>query len=135
MFKDYYLILSICRNATQEEIEKAYKNAYDRYSMAMYSPQEFQDIQEAFSILSVPELRAIYDKELKAFNILGNSNYYKVKDPQLASAINAFQQPELIKPDKSTGCGEKMGIGCICVIIFFILDAIMLALKAKHFIP
>jgi len=70
--KNYYDVLEISINANQEDIQKSYtrsKNAYSGDSVAMYSllsTQEsekiLEEVEEAYSILSVPEKRREYDR-------------------------------------------------------------------------
>lgn len=69
---NYYEVLEIEPSCSQDELEKAYiraKNAYTGESMALYSLMSTQDceqvlenIEEAYSILSIPEKRKEYDK-------------------------------------------------------------------------
>lgn len=64
--KDYYEILSIDRNATQEEIKKAYKRfAFqyhpDRNPGDPKAEASFKEINEAYQVLSNPNKRAQYD--------------------------------------------------------------------------
>ena len=42
MFKDYYLIMGIGKDATPEEIEQAYKNADARLNVRGYISKEFR---------------------------------------------------------------------------------------------
>lgn len=79
MFKDYYLILCVSRDATLEDIEKAFKNANERFKGAT-SLQEIQDVREAIAVLSQPENRALYDRELDAFNSSEDYENYEIKD-------------------------------------------------------
>jgi curved DNA-binding protein CbpA len=70
--KNYYDVLEVKINASQEDIQKSYtrsKNAYSEDSVAMYSLLSTQEcerildeIEEAYSILSVPEKRREYDR-------------------------------------------------------------------------
>jgi curved DNA-binding protein CbpA len=70
--KNYYDILEIATGATQDEINKAYqrsKNAYSGDSIALYSlmtkdecDEMLSQIDEAYSVLSIPEKRREYDR-------------------------------------------------------------------------
>ncbi len=65
--RDYYEILNISRNASAEEIKKAYrhlamKHHPDRNPEDKSAEERFKEIKEAYEILSDPEKRARYDK-------------------------------------------------------------------------
>jgi len=69
MGKDYYKILGVEKNASPEEIKKAYKKKAlkrhpDRVSQDKKeeAQKKFQEIGEAFEVLSDPEKKKIYDQ-------------------------------------------------------------------------
>ncbi|GAB5603778.1 molecular chaperone DnaJ2 [Thermus sp. FJN-A] len=63
--KDYYAILGVPRNATQEEIKRAYKRLARQYhpdvNKSPGAEERFKEINEAYAVLSDPEKRRIYD--------------------------------------------------------------------------
>ncbi len=64
--KDYYEILGVPRDATQEEIKRAYRRLAKKYHPDVTkdpeSAQKFKEIAEAYEVLSDPEKRAQYDR-------------------------------------------------------------------------
>ena len=64
--KDYYAILGVPRNATLEEIKRAYRRLAlkyhpDRNPGNKEAEEKFKEISEAYNVLSDPEKRALYD--------------------------------------------------------------------------
>lgn len=60
--RDLYEILGVSRGASQEEIKKAYKKlAQKLHPDKGGSAQEFQDLQEAYSVLGSEDSRKVYD--------------------------------------------------------------------------
>ncbi len=63
--KDYYKILGVDRNASQEEIKRAFRHLARKYHpdvAGKESEEKFKEINEAFQVLSDPEKRARYDQ-------------------------------------------------------------------------
>lgn len=67
MGKDYYQILGVPRNSTDEELKKAYRKLAlnfhpDRNHGNKEAEEKFKEINEAYSVLSDSEKRARYDR-------------------------------------------------------------------------
>ena len=67
MKRDFYHILGIDQGATSEEIKKAYRQLAQKYHPDKNANdpeygERFKEINEAYSILSDPEKRAVYDR-------------------------------------------------------------------------
>ncbi len=64
MGKDYYKILGVDRNATEEEIKKAYRKMAHKYHPDKKTGDEakFKEINEAYQVLSDKQKRAQYDR-------------------------------------------------------------------------
>ena len=65
-FKDYYQTLGVGREATAEDIKKAFRKLARKYhpdvSKEKDAEQRMQEINEAYTVLSDPERRAAYDQ-------------------------------------------------------------------------
>jgi len=74
MAKDYYQILSVSRNATKEQIKKAYRKLAMQYhpdrnpGKEKWANEKFKEINEAFGVLGDPQKRRQYDQ----FGTVGN---------------------------------------------------------------
>lgn len=75
MAKDYYRSLGVARNATKEEIKKAYRELAHKYHPDKGGDAErFKEINEAYSILSNDEKRSQYDQFGHAFEGAGGGH-------------------------------------------------------------
>ncbi len=66
-YKDYYNILGVSKNASQEEIRKAYRKLAVKYHPDKnqgdsQSEERFKEINEAYEVLRDPEKRKKYDR-------------------------------------------------------------------------
>ena len=65
-FKDYYKIMGLDRNVSQEEIKRAYRKLARKYhpdvSKEADAENKFKELGEAYEVLKDPEKRAKYDK-------------------------------------------------------------------------
>ncbi len=68
--RDYYKILGVSRNASQEEIKKAYYKLAHKYHPDKKDGDEkkFKEINEAYQVLSDTEKRAQYDRFGQVFD-------------------------------------------------------------------
>ncbi|HTW39090.1 MAG TPA: DnaJ C-terminal domain-containing protein [Steroidobacteraceae bacterium] len=65
-YRDYYQALGVARNATAEEVKKAYRKLARKYhpdvSKEPNAEEKFKQVQEAYEVLKDPEKRAAYDQ-------------------------------------------------------------------------
>lgn len=65
-FKDYYRILGLQRDASQDEIKRAYRRLARKYhpdvSKESDAEDRFKEVSEAYEVLKDPEKRAAYDQ-------------------------------------------------------------------------
>jgi curved DNA-binding protein len=65
-YKDYYATMGVARDASAEDIKKAYRKLARKYhpdvSKEKDAEERFKDVQEAYETLKDPEKRAAYDQ-------------------------------------------------------------------------
>jgi curved DNA-binding protein len=65
-FRDYYEVMGVDRNATQDEIKRAYRKLARKYhpdiSKEADAEKKFKEMGEAYEVLKDPEKRAAYDQ-------------------------------------------------------------------------
>ena len=101
MAKNYYAILGLTFNATDEEIKDAYRRLAKEFHPDHYTGDRrmFLDIQEAYSVLSIPSRRRAYDEQISSRPV----RIYREYKPYVSG-----DEPEPIIPEE-----RQMNIGDI----------------------
>jgi DnaJ-class molecular chaperone len=76
MAEDYYKTLGVAKNASQADIQKAYRTLARKYHPDMNpddksAKKKFQQVQAAFDVLNNPEKREMYDRYGSSFETMG----------------------------------------------------------------
>jgi curved DNA-binding protein len=65
-YKDYYQIMGVARDASQDEIKRAYRRLARKFhpdvSKEANAEDKFKELQEAYEVLKDPQRRAAYDQ-------------------------------------------------------------------------
>ncbi len=80
--KDYYQILGISKDTSQDDIKKAYRKLARRYHPDLNpgdktAEEKFKDINEAYAVLGDPQKRAEYDRAGTTFEQFGGFEGFK----------------------------------------------------------
>ena len=64
--RDYYEVLGVGKNASDDEIKKAYRNLAKKYhpdtSTEPNATEKFKEVQEAYETLKDPQKKSRYDQ-------------------------------------------------------------------------
>ncbi|QPR67151.1 tetratricopeptide repeat protein [Lysinibacillus macroides] len=97
--KNYYTILNVSQEATEDEIKRAFYKLVRIYTNEQHH-EEYQLIREAYNTLSNSEQRRAYDEQIihEDINILLNEADRLLENEQTANAIVKIKQALAINP-------------------------------------
>ncbi len=107
MAKNYYLILGVTADASAEDI----KTAFRRRALDLHPDRSglesgpFQEAQEAYSVLSDPEQRRLYDRQYRALVAHGRR-----RDQEPEPLVGARQRAEPLRPVQRASGFREMSL-------------------------
>ncbi|MCB9498634.1 MAG: molecular chaperone DnaJ [Bacillales bacterium] len=132
--KDYYETLGVSRDASEDEIKKAYRTQAKKYhpdvSKEANAEEKFKEVQEAYDVLSDPQKKSMYDKygtadNQQAFgggfgNGFSSSGFSDFADFDLGDIFSSFfgagSQRSTNKPMKGQDIQKKISVSLSDVI-------------------
>jgi DnaJ-class molecular chaperone len=113
MEDDYYKILGVKRDASQKEIQRAYRDLARKYHPDMNpgdkkAKEKFQRVQQAYDVLNDPEQREMYDRYGSSFQSAGAGGgpRYSYQNPGAGGAFEEFDFSQLFGGRGSEGFAD-----------------------------
>lgn len=122
--KNYYEILEVSKNASQEIIEKAYKTLAKKYhpdtqtdDNKLWAESKFKEINEAYKVLSNIEKRKNYDVELLNIQQSNNDLLHKQNNNFNINIINIIHN--YIKKPNSEKLKDLIALSISIIFLIF----------------
>lgn len=102
---DYYDVLGLDKNASQEDIKRAYRKLALKYHPDKHDSSEdtFKTINEAYQILHDPEKRKLYD-EVNEFSKTASVDYMEMLKTLIMMFVATMRKKQLCKELKLSLC-------------------------------
>lgn len=135
VFKDYYLLLDINRDASEMDIDIAFNKAMAKYNSRtdakLYNEVYKRNIQEAYRVLSsTNRLKPEYDREFDAYRA-SNDSEYLYSDERTKRDIMLVQKEfggTLLASKKYDTCAKEHNLVIRAVVIYGVFLAIVSAI-------
>jgi molecular chaperone DnaJ len=116
--KDYYSILEVSKDASQEDIKKAYKKLAKKYHPDLnkddsQAEEKHKDVIEAYDVLSDPNKRNRYDNPSSGYATVGDvfAQYNEAINRQrYRQSLDVKFIVELTLEEVSTGCSKTISL-------------------------
>ncbi len=113
MEEDYYKILGVKRDASQKDIQRAYRDLARKLHPDMNpgdkkAKEKFQRVQQAYDVLNDPEKREMYDRYGSSFQSAGAGGgpRYSYQNPGAGGAFEEFDFSQLFGGRGSEGFAD-----------------------------
>ena len=121
--KDYYEVLELKKDATPEEIKKAYRKLAFKYhpdvSKNPKTEKNFKEIAEAYSILNNSKKRAEYDRFMTALKTVYNyDGIYSLWVQHLQNELNLHIEECFICRNKIGKCENRKMFESILEVVY-----------------
>jgi DnaJ-class molecular chaperone len=125
-FKDYYKILNVSRDASAEDIKKAFRRLAMQYhpdrneENAREAGEKFKEINEAYEVLGDDYKRRQYDRFSSLSSYSGRTTYAEdISNEDMDNVLEMLQRMAGIRfvvrgtgRGKPWGCGRRQGGRC-----------------------
>lgn len=129
VFVDYYLVLDLSNDASFADIDQAFNHKVAQYNSStdrnLYNKYFWQNIQEAYRVLSSKRLRPAYDKEYEIYDSQELTEIYSFKDRKLERDIMLVRESLGFSTKKSSDMDANVVI--ISLIIWVVLVIVFLS--------
>jgi DnaJ-class molecular chaperone len=113
MEEDYYKILGVKRDASQKDIQRAYRELARKFHPDMNpedkkAKEKFQRVQQAYDVLNDPEKREMYDRYGSSFQSAGAGGgpRYSYQNPGAGGGFEEFDFSQLFGGRGSEGFAD-----------------------------
>ena len=116
--RDFYEILGVAKNASEEEIKKSYRKLAmkyhpDRNPDSKESEEKFKEVKEAYEMLTNPEKRDAYDR-------YGHAGV----DPNMGGGGGFGGDSGYVQPRPAPNWGRRIKVGTLTLVVVLLVVSI-----------